>query len=160
MKPVLHLLCTILLTLAVTLYGVASGAGAMTGGGPAFEMVICAEGGARTIHLGPDGTPVPQGHACWDCALCDHPPAAALPAPAAAEPCAAAPRSVPCTVATNRPSDTHNARPMPRGPPAVAPLAPHPVRDAAAIALGASGPVPMRPGQSVPAGGRPSKDAS
>lgn len=139
-RPLFHMLFCLLLQVAVVVYGAAPG-GALTPAamapavsGPLTAMVICGDGGARTVFLDAQGNPAEPG-SCCDCLKCLTfsadlpivPPAgmslrrimAAGTAPDAAPPLAVAP----CL------------HPLPRGPPCcVMPRAP-----AAADGAGAEG---------------------
>lgn len=61
-----------LLCICVTLYGVASNADVTMGVGTT-EMVICADGGEKTIAVDAAGNPVSPTSACCDCAACNMP---------------------------------------------------------------------------------------
>lgn len=62
----------ILLCICVTLYGAALNAGVSMGSN-VTEMVICAEGGAKTISVDADGNPATPASRCCDCVACNAP---------------------------------------------------------------------------------------
>jgi hypothetical protein len=66
-----------LLCVCVTLYGATLNAGVTMGAG-VTEMVICAEGGAKTISVDADGNPVSPNARCCDCLTCNAPTTAFL----------------------------------------------------------------------------------
>lgn len=77
MKTALSHIGVVLLCLCVTLYGATLSAGVPLGSG-LTEMVICSDGGAKTISVDADGNPVSPASRCCDCLTCNAPTTAFL----------------------------------------------------------------------------------
>jgi hypothetical protein len=67
----------LLLCISVALFGAASNAG-MVSDASGTEMVICADGGPKTITVDTDGNPVSPAPRCCDCVTCNVPTTAFL----------------------------------------------------------------------------------
>ncbi|WP_156209356.1 hypothetical protein [Pseudorhodobacter wandonensis] len=72
MKTMWSHIGAILLCVCVSLYSGALNAAAPMGSG-LMEMVICADGGAKTITVDANGQPVSPSAACCDCLVCNAP---------------------------------------------------------------------------------------
>lgn len=113
--PFLRALLCLVTVLSLALSGAALAA--RTVHGPVTEMVICGDGGAKTIRFDAKGNPV-EGGQCCDCLQClmlaDAPPVVGAD-------CALATRLAPDTKPTlttlHLPHAARYARPVPRAPP-------------------------------------------
>ena len=72
MKTVWSHIGVLLLCISVALFGAASNAG-MVSDASGIEMVICADGGPKTITMDAEGNPVSPAPRCCDCVTCNVP---------------------------------------------------------------------------------------
>jgi hypothetical protein len=118
MRNVCTLLCGLMLSVCLSLYGPSGMAKASEG--VEFSMVICADGVAKTVVFDADGNPVEPAQNCPECLRCCQVIGALDAGISSGTPsCSQLAIGVDCPLAQNPILNKRNIFPAPRGPPAV-----------------------------------------
>lgn len=163
MSRLWSLLCCLVLSASLAFYG--SGSVAAPAADGSITVVLCVDGGSKTLTLDAEGNPVDPAQECCDCMSCCHAVGGDLPRRAGAGPMIFSVQGVHWAApASDAVLSTINTRHLPRGPPA-ATCCVQPSLTGADQAKARNfrilpGPFREGCGSSAQTGGRPFKDAT